>query len=249
MILVAVTPTKMVRGVEAPGTAKKGREHTYDWRHPPGSELNTFRVKPAFEVLPLSDALGTRWPADHHLVSYVVSHEGRALERQPRVNKGGLDWIDAEGFDVRVDALFCDVDHYEGADKVPWTPEREASFLELLEREALSTVGYYWTTHGCRLIQPLDEPVSVAIVERYLDAWLEELAVDIDVEGPVWRRVVDTSCRDWTRLYRLPHVVRDGAPYVSPRVELGRMRERVVHPKACPARSGSDPPSRGDRSR
>jgi hypothetical protein len=62
----------------------------------------------------------------------------------------------------------------------------------------------------------------VAEVERYLTAWLREL----EAAGIA----VDWACRDWTRMFRLPHVRRGHVDYRSPVVRLARMRPRTVTP-------------------
>ena len=51
----------------------------------------------------------------------------------------------------------------------------------------------------------------------------------------------DMSCRDFTRLFRLPHVRRAGRAFESPLVDLSRMRPRAdirPHPKAQPGGAG-----------
>jgi len=231
---IAVAPHKRVSGVERPGTRKRDRsgklvEFTYDWRAPRGDDRNTRRIVPAFTTAPLVDALAVHYDTDAHLVTYyVVGHDGRPLERQPRVNKSALDWIMGEGYAVECGVLFCDVDHPGHG---TWTPARVDAFEQLWHSaDVLATAGCYFTAHGYRLLQLLDEPVSVADVEPMLDTWLAELtAAGIDA---------DPHCRDWTRLYRLPHVIRAGAAYESPRVDLSRMSPRLI-PKLRPGAPGA----------
>lgn len=232
MIRVAVAPGKFARGVEAPGTPWRTHDPavhghpTYDWRAEPGSEANTARVVPDFEVLPLEAALARRYDTDAHLVTYVLHDRatGAPVRRQPRVNKGGIAWLTAEGLDADCEVLFCDVDNPGHAD---WTAALRAELdRQLAELPVLATCGVYLTAHGYRLVQPLDEPVGVGEVERYIDAWLDEL----EAAGVA----ADTHCRDWTRHYRLPHVRRGGRETSSPIVSLERMRPRVISPKYDP---------------
>ncbi len=222
MTLIAVAPNTFARGVEPPGH----RDKTYDWRE--AGEANSHRVRPAYVVQELEATLSYLHNTDAHLVTYIVSQDGVPLDRQPRVNKGGLDWLIEQGFTVECDALFCDVDNPGHAE---WTKERRAELDEqLTQLPVLSTCGIYLTLHGYRLIQPLDEPVAVPSVERYLDSWLDELS-QAGLEP-------DPACRDWTRHFRLPNVKRGGSFYASPLVDLSKMVPRAINPKPSPG--GSD---------
>lgn len=236
-VLIAVAPHRAILGVEPPGHRKKVRGRldawTYDWRDKHGSPGNTAGVRAQLDVLELAAALAIHHGTDAHLVTYVVSFEGVPLERQPRVNKRSLDWMHEQGFEVASDVLMVDVDNPQhGA----WTAELRSSFDALWAKPppALTTCGVYLTRGGYRLVQPLDEPIAVAELERYIVAWFAEL------EGQ--GIPVDWRAKDWTRLYRLPHVVRDRKPYRSPLVDLARMAPRLIDPAPkCFPRS----PSRG----
>ena len=216
-MLLAVTAHKRVRGVAPPG--KVG---TSDWREQRGSAENTRRVSPAFAVLELHVALSRHYRSDAHLVGYVISPE---LRRQPRLNKSSLPWLAGQGFHPTSSVLICDVDN---PGHVPWTGELRARWGQQWARlPVLSTVGAYETAHGLRLLQPLPAPVPVLEVELRTATWLDELrTAGLDP---------DSSCRDWTRLYRLPHVLRDGVRYTSPWVELARLSPRDIPPaRAAP---------------
>ena len=169
----------------------------------------------AYSVLPLRDALARSYATDAHAVTYVI--DGSA--EQPRLTKAGLPIL---GMAVSVHCLFCDVDNPGHS---AWTDELR---YEAREREAkldiLQTVGIYETAHGLRYVQPLEQPVPAAEAERYLATWLGELSAS-GVH-------VDAACKDWTRHYRLPNVVRDGVAYCSPFVDLERMRPVSIVPAA-----------------
>lgn len=248
MTLVAVTTSKYVRGVD--GTPEG------DWRasdadraafagaaRAAGGDKHAVRaarvgVREAFVVVELVEALGREYDTDAHLVTYVVSRDGVPLVRQPRVNKPALEWVFSQGYELACDVLFVDLDNPEHAE---WTDPAAARARELYATlPALASAGVYHTQHGARLVQPLDEPVSVVEVERYLEAWLDEL----EAAG----LAPDRACRDWTRLFRLPHVRRGRVDYRSPHVDLSRMVPRRItpvplRPKAEPrARSRGAPP-------
>ena len=129
------------------------------------------------------------------------------------------------GRPVEVGVFFCDVDN---VDHAPWTDEMFAGAMEQYETlEALQTAGVYHTARGRRIVQPLERPIPVEEVEPYIHRWFVEL------ERAGLR--VDHACRDWTRHYRLPHVVRKGHWYRSPFVDLRRMRPIAIEPLPEPS--------------
>ena len=199
-MLIAVTPHKMVRGVDGP--------EGYDWRDP----ANEKGVRAHFRVTHLANALAQQFRTHAHLVPYVLYRDGVPCAEQPRVNKAGLEYVESEGYEVSVEVLFADVDN-EG--HRPWTAEElitiEAKLLEQLPH----TAGFYLTRHGYRIMQPLNRRVPVAELEGILRAWLLALAT-AGIE-------VDAACVDWTRLFALPNVVRDGSIYKSPVIHTARM--------------------------
>ncbi len=187
------------------------------WRIP-GFDGVRDNVRDAYEILDLREALDRRYRTDAHLVAYVVP----GADRQPRINKSGLPHF---GRAVEMDVFFCDVDN---PDHALWTDEMLAEALEEYGAiEVLQTAGVYHTARGRRIVQPIQEPIPVEQVEPYIRRWFLQL----ERAG----LVVDWSCRDWTRHYRLPHVVRDGVWYRSPFVDLSRMRAVPVEPLPKPS--------------
>lgn len=187
------------------------------WRIP-GFDGVRENVREAYEILDLREALDRRYRTDAHLVAYVVP----GAERQPRINKSGLPHF---GRPVEMGVFLCDVDNPGHA---LWTDEMLAAALEQYDRlEVLQTAGVYHTARGRRIVQPFEEPIPVDEVEPYIRRWFLEL----ERAG----LVVDWSCRDWTRHYRLPHVVRDGVWYRSPFVDLSRMRPVALEPLPTPS--------------
>lgn len=99
----------------------------------------------------------------------------------------------------------CPAAHRDGGE-VPeaWRAAEMAKLGPLLERGAV----IYWTRGGYRIVLRLAVPFSIqneedvttwrALYLRFL-LWLMELGI-----------VADPACRDWTRLYRVPHATRDG---------------------------------------
>jgi hypothetical protein len=168
-------------------------------------------VSPVYRVMELHEALSRRYATDAHLVTYVV----QGALRQPRVNKAGLPWF---GHPLRVEVFFCDIDNPAHAS---WDARLHRQALAQFDSlEPLQTAGLYFTPHGQRIVQPLAAALPVLEAEMYLHRWLAWLAAaGLDV---------DWMCRDWTRHFRLPNVVRDGRCIDSPVVLLERMRPLPV---------------------
>jgi hypothetical protein len=186
-------------------------------------------VADAFEVLELRDALTRVYSTDAHLVTYVVP----GATRQPRINKPGLPYFD--GF-PKTGVFFCDLDNPAHGE---WTPELyEAALARYRSIEILQTAGIYHTAHGARVVQPIVRPVPVEQAEPFIARWLSELRqAGLDP---------DNSCKDWTRLFRLPNVLRDGKDFRSPFIRLDRMRPVALEPlwEPPPARSSITPLTR-----
>jgi hypothetical protein len=167
----------------------------------------------AYEVLDVAEALTRKYETDAHLVTYVV----RGHHKQPRINKAGLEYFPHP---AEVDVFFCDVDNPDHAD---WDKDSmEAALERYAIVEPLETAGIYLTAHGSRIVQPLAKAIPVPEVEPYLARWLgqlEEVGINVD-----W------ACRDWTRHFRLPHVIRDKGEYTSPHVDLAFMRPIELEP-------------------
>lgn len=210
MPLVATTAAQRerTRGVATPGYPNAG--DTSDWRDP----MNSRRVKAVFDVLDLDTALATIYPADQHLVSYVIRRDGAPLGRQPRVKKDALDWLRGEGFEVTCDVFFADVDN---TDHEPWKNADAARAEGARVAALVPTAGVYATSAGLRVVQPLTYAMPADLFELASGEWL------IGLDALIGGKRVDFSCRDWTRWFRLPHVIRAGAPYRSPFVDTSRM--------------------------
>ncbi|HEY3447470.1 MAG TPA: virulence-associated E family protein [Myxococcales bacterium] len=192
-------------------------------------------VVECYAVLPLREALEHAFDTDAHLVTYVVAGE----EFQPRINKPGLSAVEAEtDAAVQVQVFFADLDNPGHA---LWTEEaRAVARAQEAALPVLSTCGIYDTAKGRRIVQPLENPVPAREVEPYLARWLGQLKAA--------GLVVDEGCDDWTRHFRLPHVLRDGQPFHSPYVNLKHMRPIAVQPihGATPAAVSPSPSTRKD---
>lgn len=161
-------------------------------------------------VIPLEDAFGKCFPSDAHFVTYqVLDSEGNVnLDNTgnpawPRCNTPILGRVRAVGGDLVAWGVVMD---YDSPGKREWDNASKAEFIDRL-MEAPSPFAQNWscvyfTRHGARLVWVYTRPVPVdksALMHRGLRAALEQAGI-----------VCDRACSDWTRLFRLPKVLRDG---------------------------------------
>lgn len=172
-------------------------------------------------VMPLRQALMGKYPGPEYCFTVVVLHN----ESQPRLVKHGLETYRTLGLDPRASVIALDIDA-PGKDAEKYanaTDEWFAANLTLLRHSpAFATAGWYRTKGGYRLVWELPEPLTpekYESVHTVLRNEINRVGVRVD------------HLPDWTRIYRLPFVTRDGVledrPYdfsnlgVLPIKELG----------------------------
>lgn len=148
------------------------------------------------ETLPLGEALQRIWSSDRH---FQAAHA-------PELPRRRLTRADVGTTPILMTCLAIDIDGPDHEAPEAWRADTEPRLLALPGSPAL-----YATRGGYRAIWGLAEPFVIsspadglAWRARYL-AILEWLATEHGVIG-------DRSCADWTRLHRLPLVIRDGQP-------------------------------------
>lgn len=155
------------------------------------------------EPLPLSQALERTWGTDAHFVGYYATPDQGIL---PRCNKPVLSHIRKAACDLVTEVMVFD---YDNEGHAPWTgPGDTGPFYERLMEAMDRQPAFrdwrhiYFTKHGARLIYVLNRPVPVDDYEEYhrwcVNEWHKLGFKEID------------ELNDWTRLYRLPKVNRDG---------------------------------------
>jgi hypothetical protein len=155
-----------------------------------------------------AEALSTQYKTDAHCVSYhLAGSDGAPLPEAPRVNMASLPYLAAAGMAVQFTCIFVDLDDKIGKETRPdrsARPEWREGFEAALRRlpEWLSAcIGRYDTRGGARLFGIFDRPVDLATYERLrtgIYAYCTDAGMDVD-------RLID-----WTRLMRLPNVLREG---------------------------------------
>ena len=169
-------------------------------------------VRPSWHQIELVKGLERVYSTDAHCVMYRV--DGVAV--QPRINKLGLDSVLAIPRRVLVNTILVDADNPGHAG---WTPELRELAKEKLLR--YGTGGYYFTSGGLRIVQPLDRDVDAEEAEGYIRAVMFRIG-ECGIQ-------VDWQTRQWNQLMRLPHVHRDGNPYRA-EMDLSLMRAISVKP-------------------
>lgn len=159
---------------------------------------------PEFQMVIFQQAFHETWNYDAHFVTYDVRGTEEGFPRL-RKNCAVVDELRAMGLDV-VQTMFAF--DYDNPEHAAWTPEGLVTFKQRVEDAVLVNplMGawriFYTTKHGARFVYLLAEPVPVgpeseAMHRSLLRAWGQRGIT------------LDPACSDWTRMFRLPNVVRE----------------------------------------
>ncbi len=168
----------------------------------PGQYVKSFNgsnlgAVPDYASIPLLGAMTLPSDADLRAVGYSVPNE----HSLPRLSKESLAFFDGEGVSVEMHYCFVDVDL---PGHRPWESGELEDVLENLETlPEFSSAGMYQTEHGYRLVWRLDQPV----LAKHYRSWSMQFFRHLSQYGID----VDPGCREWTRIYRLPHSTKDGS--------------------------------------
>lgn len=154
------------------------------------------------EVMSLEDMLNTKFRTDAHFVTYQITN----YPMWPRLRKEILPEIREAEHDIVLGHFAFD---WDNADHAVWTESLLEAFGEKLSSctdEVINNWSVLYTTqHGARLIYILSQPIPVDIAEHNL-AWMIHHFKENGFEN------IDGSCKDWTRCFRCPQVLRDNMP-------------------------------------
>lgn len=160
----------------------------------------------SFKILELKEALFREYDSDAHCILYVDKDK----LTQPRIQKAHARNYNGT---LELHCLFADIDNPQHQ---KWTEETLTEHKRYLQETGiLNGYGYYYTSKGFRAFQVLELPVSVFTAEYFIYQWL----LDLERKG----LNVDLNCRDWTRLFRLPNVYREGKPYKSELISVEKL--------------------------
>lgn len=191
------------------------RDRTPGWDDHPDvltkpDELGRRRSPPRHPTHDLDDALRTQWSFDAHFVPYHATVDGVVVPMLPRINKPSRPHWERHRLVVSFGCVVFDVDDpATHAQSLPFRPEWKIGTETSIASFPWKVDHTYWTKGGCRLIWRLPRPVGPDAYEDLVGRGMRRL-LDHGVTA-------DTGCRDWTRCYRLPHVVRsDRTPSETP---------------------------------
>lgn len=162
------------------------------------------------EILEFTEVFEREFDYDAHVVTYRLDLIPEEFRR--RINKlgSGLAELRDSGRDLVADSIGIDVDN---PGHVRWEPGtwNWSAFVDKLAdlvNKGCALAGLwavaYPTQNGARLFYLLDRPLPVDELEPFYQGVIDEFAR--------WGFTIDATCRDWTRLFRLPKVIRDGRP-------------------------------------
>lgn len=168
-----------------------------------GCDNLTDRVE-ALDVFPFWEAFRRQYHTDAHFVCYDAINTG--TDYRCRCNKPVLPKIRFKGGDL-VTTVFCF--DFDNQGHLPWTDTLYADFFSNLQRagERWPLAGQwnicYTTKNGARLVYMLKRPIPVDLAEGRI-RWMVE---QFNICG-----VKADMLADWTRVFRMPKVVRDKVP-------------------------------------
>ena len=151
-----------------------------------------------YRVVDLHTALTTRYQTDAHLVCYTCDTPTGMHHRLRKDFAGEYRWPPTLG------VLMADVDN---TPHQAWAPETRAAAQATFDRLVGEGFGVYTTNKGYRVIALLERPVRFDEAEPFIRALHFKLS-GMGVSP-------DPQCKDWTRHYRLPFVMRSGKPTTS----------------------------------
>ena len=194
-------------------------------RELPGAN-NLSDDRSALIVRPLSEALSSPWQSDAHFVTYcLINIEEEEHAAYPRCNKPILGKIRKQGLELLHKCMVVDIDTEDHTpwDR-PWLDEILANLTDALTQGSVAGrwTSWYTTTNGMRLVYELTEWIRPEDYEAK-HRWLCRELIRYNVPA-------DLKCSDWTRIFRLPFVVRDGEPtWEAEHFDAGET-DRVVSP-------------------
>jgi hypothetical protein len=144
----------------------------------------------------LPDAINEPFDTDAHMVTYRLNSMDSS--DIPRLNKICLREVRKKSIEVITDLLVYD---WDTPGHKPWSGKDFEEWHRSLPKTIIPLYAY-GTKQGARIIFKLADAVPVEIAETL---HLHYLALFRS-----YGLCLDESCSDWTRLFRLPYVTRDG---------------------------------------
>ena len=151
------------------------------------------------DVMSVREMLDTEFSDDRHFTCY----NAQGLDEWPRLNKPSLPSFEANGSGIVLPIIAFD---WDTPDHIPWTSELleefYGKFFTMTDDHLKSWACVYNSAHGARVIYVLSIPAQALDAERYIATMMLKFK-----EAGI---AMDPACKDWTRIFRCPHVLRDG---------------------------------------
>lgn len=155
---------------------------------------------PLLPVTQIETALSTEYPTDAHITGYGVPDESA----WPRLNVEATRHLPHE---PQMRVVFADLDR-TGHSKWPSSEDAKAAVDTL--GALFPDAAVYATGGGARLVWWLANPVPVGRYKAFYAGVIRRVSAALAGSGLPLE--VDPSADQWTRLFRLPWVLRDGVP-------------------------------------
>jgi len=148
------------------------------------------------------DCLQTEYATDAHGAGYFALTEGNCYRL-------GKDCIRNEEVrsSVRLQVAMLDLDRNP---HVAWESAEAALEAVVLLRTLFPDAAIFTTRRGVRLVYVFEQPLMPVTYEHVCQKLILEIATVLEASGVDLE--VDTTTTQWTRLFRMPKVVRDGNP-------------------------------------
>lgn len=154
------------------------------------------------EVMSLTDMLNRQYRTDAHFTCYNLT----GFPQWPLLNKSILSEIREEEHDIVLAYMAFDWDNDNHSE---WTNDSITEFSNVIHNCKDSTLNswsaIYTTLHGARIIYTMSQTAPADEAEQHL-AWMFHRFK----ENGFTR--IDESCKDYTRRFRCPQVIRDNKP-------------------------------------
>jgi hypothetical protein len=168
----------------------------------------THAAGPQARYEPLCLALSSEYPTDAHFAAYSVQEFPRRLSRGAlRVPPGTAPRPDGAPMQFAVFDVDCAPGHAGDLGAVePWWRQEASKLAALLVRHPAAFI--YRTRGGYRVLYTLD-PARVLRTDEDAEAWAAQYEAWVRYLEREFAIQADPTCKDWTRLYRLPHATRE----------------------------------------
>ena len=168
----------------------------------------------------LGDALAREYATDAHHTAYAPDPLApRRLTKEVL----GVAPVAMQLVVFDVDCPAAHREHKAASDA--WREEEAAKVAELLEAHPGAVA--FDTRGGYRVVALLEHPVAIATAAD-ATAWSRFYLLQVGYLSRRFGIIADPACKDWQRLYRLPHATRDGGPSPERRRVRGDLRNPGV---------------------